>query len=67
VTLTALHADSYCTPHPLFDQSAQIFPSLLTRNGDFEQSLVDFIHFCIFGNIRLGDENILDFVLDTEV
>jgi hypothetical protein len=52
---------------PLFDQSAQLLPSLLTGNGDFEHSSVDFIHFCIFGKSRLGDENIFDFVLDTEV
>jgi hypothetical protein len=36
LTLTAPHADSVCTPHPLFDQSTQILPSLLTGNGDFE-------------------------------
>jgi hypothetical protein len=51
VTLTALHADLDCTPHPSFDQIAQLLPSLLTGNGDFEQSSVDFIHFCIFGKM----------------
>jgi hypothetical protein len=67
VTLTALEDDSDETPHPSFDQIAYILPSLLTENGDFEQSSVDFIHFSIFGKICLGDENIFNFVLDAEV
>ena len=67
MTLTALHAELDYTPHPSFDQSAQLLPSLLTGNGDFEQSSVDFIHFCIFNKSRLGDENIFDLVLNIEV
>ena len=67
VTLTTLHAELDCTPHPSFDQSAQLLPSLLTENGDFEQSSVDFIHFCIFSKHHPGDENIFDLVLDVEV
>jgi hypothetical protein len=67
VTFTVLPAELDCTPHPPFDQSAHLLPSFLTRNGDFEQSSVDFIHFCIFSKSRLDDENIFDFVLNTEV
>jgi len=44
----------------LLDQSTQVIPSLLTRDGDF-------IHLCVFGKGRLGDEDVLDLVLDAEV
>jgi hypothetical protein len=57
-----------CTPpHHLLDQFTQLFPYFLIWNGDLEKSSVDFVHFCVFGKGRLDDENILDFVLDTEV
>jgi hypothetical protein len=67
VTLTALHVDLDYTPHPSFDQSAQFLPYLLTGNGDFEQSSIDFIHFCIFSKRRPNDEDIFDLMLDVEV
>jgi hypothetical protein len=62
-----MHADSDGTPHLSFNQIAQILPSLLTGNGDFEHSSIYFIHLCIFGKSQLGIENIFDFMLDTKV
>ena len=67
MTLNSLHAELECTPHPSFDQSAQLLPYLLIGNSDFEQSSVDLIHFCIFSKRRPGDENIFDLLLDVEV
>jgi hypothetical protein len=55
MNLTALHVELDGTPHPSFDQSAQLLPSLLTGNGEFEQSSIDFIHFCIFRKHWPGD------------
>jgi hypothetical protein len=39
----------------------------MTGHVDFEQSSIHFIHFCILGECRLGEEYVSNLMLDTDV
>ena len=55
------------TTHLLIDQIAEFLPSEMTGHIDFEQSSIHFIHFCILGECRLGEEYVSNFILDVDV
>jgi hypothetical protein len=55
------------TTHLLIDQITELLPSEMTGHIDFEKSSIHFVHFCILGEGRLGEENVSNLMLDTYV
>ena len=55
------------TAHLLLNQITEFLPSKMTGHADFEKPSIHFIHLCVLGECRLGEEDVSNLVLDPDI